>query len=270
MESSLTNACILKIENFEGPFDLLFHLLEKNKIDIYDIPISEITDQYMDYLHAMKSLDIEIASEFLLMASTLLHIKSKMLLPSKKDKENEDEGEKDPREELVARLIEYKRYKEISELFKEREILWNRVYYKLPEVVEIQREDEILNLSPETLVSMYENTLSRYKNRLNTGTSTKMVQILKVEKVSLRLKMKEIIKTLKNRSFVGFFEMFSLKKKSRAEVVTGFLAILELSKMKKVKLKQKRPFSEILIYKNKDNQADDIDYNDERILNYYS
>lgn len=269
MESSLTNACILKIENFEGPFDLLFHLLEKNKINIYDIPISEITDQYMDYLYAMKSLDIEIASEFLLMASTLLHIKSKMLLPSKKEKE--DEEEKDPREELVARLIEYKKFKAISEIFKEKEVQWNRVYYKLPETVEIQREDEILNLSPETLVSMYENILNKYKNRMNTGTSNKMVQILKVEKVSLRLKMKEIIKTLKNRVYVGFFEMFSLKKKSRMEVVTGFLAILELSKMKKVRLKQKKPFSEILIYKSNDSQTDDAEINENsKILNYYT
>jgi len=118
MESALTKACTLKLDNFEGPFDLLFHLIEKNQVDIYDIPINTITDQYLDYLYAMQQLDLEVASEFLVMASTLLHIKSKMLLPDKKEQKEEV---LDPREELVKRLIEYKRYKEFAKELKELE-----------------------------------------------------------------------------------------------------------------------------------------------------
>ena len=129
MESSLTYACQIKIENFEGPFDLLFHLIEKNKMNIYDIPINDITDQYMDYLYGMKELDMEVASEFLLMAATLLHIKSKLLLPSKKDKE--EEAEVDPREELILKLIEYKKYKEFAESLRKREAQWEGAVYKL-------------------------------------------------------------------------------------------------------------------------------------------
>ncbi|NTV91127.1 MAG: segregation/condensation protein A, partial [Clostridiales bacterium] len=110
MESVLTKACTIRIQNFEGPFDLLFHLIEENKVNIYDIPINIITDQYMEYLFAMQELDMEVASEFLLMASTLLHIKSRMLLPQKKEASPEDEI--DPREELVMRLLEYRKYKE--------------------------------------------------------------------------------------------------------------------------------------------------------------
>ena len=117
MESALTKACTIKIQNFEGPFDLLFHLIEKNKINIYDIPINEITDQYMDYLFKMQELDMEVASEFLVMAATLLHIKSRLLLPNPRQDEKE---EIDPREELVLKLVEYKRYKRFTEILKQR------------------------------------------------------------------------------------------------------------------------------------------------------
>ena len=102
LESVLTNACTIRIQNFEGPFDLLFHLIEKNQLDIYDIPINEITDQYMDYLFQMQEMDLEVASEFLVMAATLLHIKSKLLLPSLKQNKEE---EIDPREELILKLV---------------------------------------------------------------------------------------------------------------------------------------------------------------------
>ena len=125
MESALTNACTIKIQNFEGPFDLLFHLIEENKVNIYDIPINIITDQYMEYLFAMQELDLEITSEFLVMASTLLHIKSKMLLPDKKENRQEEE---DPREVLVLKLLEYRKYKEFSQVLRQREIEWSRLF----------------------------------------------------------------------------------------------------------------------------------------------
>jgi len=248
VESALTNACILKIENFEGPLDLLYHLIEKNKIDIYDIPIGEITDQYMDYLFAMRQLDLEIASEFLVMAATLLQIKSKTLLPQKKQ-ENEEEGE-DPREELVSKLVEYKKFKEFSDILKQREEVWDKVYYKLPEAIEFEWETEILELSPEELKKTYADIIRRNNRKLNKNTNN-MTQILEREKVTIKSKMMEIARYLVKWGYVKFNEVFSIKKRSRTEVVTAFQAALELSKANKVRLKQKRLFSDIYILKNK-------------------
>jgi segregation and condensation protein A len=116
------NPVLLKLNNFEGPFELLFHLLEKNEMDIYDIDINAIADQYLEYLSGMERLDLDIASEFLVMAATLLHIKSRMLLPDKKVQE--DEEEPDPKEELVIRLLEYKKYKTAAEILKDKEEKW--------------------------------------------------------------------------------------------------------------------------------------------------
>jgi len=250
MESALTKACKIKIQNFEGPFDLLFHLIEKNQVSIYDIPINEITDQYMDYLFAMQEFDMEIASEFLVMAATLLHIKSRMLLPEKKVQKEEEEV--DPREELVLKLVEYKKYKEFSKTLKEREEYWDKAFYKLPEVYDFKWEPEPLELSPDELKRIYGEILSRNKKRFN-NTEVKMAQIMQGEKVSLKSKMKEVIRSLLNRAVVAFTDLFSPRRKSKAEVVTGFMAILELSKLKKVRLEQKKQFDEILIYKTTDN-----------------
>lgn len=252
MESALTKACTIKIQNFEGPFDLLFHLIEKNQVNIYDIPINEITDQYMEYLFAMQELDLEIASEFLVMAATLLHIKSKMLLPDKKAKQEE---EVDPREELILKLIEYKKYKEFSTALREREKEWEKVMYKLPEIIEVKWEEPILDLSSDELKNVYIGILQRNEKKINRNTG-KMTTIIQHEKVSLKGKMREVIRGLLNKSFLKFSELFSLKQKSRTEVVTGFLAILELSKMKKVNLEQKHQFSEIIVHKAQDSTFD--------------
>lgn len=245
MESALTKACTIKLQNFEGPFDLLFHLLEKNQVSIYDIPINEITDQYMDYLFAMQELDLEIASEFLVMAATLLHIKSRMLLPDKREKP-EDEG--DPREELVLRLVEYKKYKDFSHTLKEREAEWVRVFFKLPEVMEFRREDETLELSSDTLIAVYTGLLKRNSEKINPNTGA-MEKIIRHEKISLKGKMKEVLKFLLDHTFFLFSELFSAKSRSRTEVVTGFLAILELIKLNKVRVEQKRQFAELKIFR---------------------
>jgi len=265
LESSLKNACILKIQNFEGPFDLLFHLLEKNKIDIYDIPINEITDQYMEYLYAMQQLDLEITSEFLVMAATLLHIKSKGLLPEKKKNEEAVEEEKDPREELVKKLVEYRKYKDICETFKEREIEWQKVFYKLPEVINIKPEPQLIRMEPEELRNVYTALLEKASKRINNNNTVKMAQIIQHEKISLKSKMKEIIKSLYNKICIKFSEIFSLKKKSRAEVVTGFMAMLELSKMNKIRIEQKRLFSDIMIYNNDHDYGSNLKIHDEEI-----
>ncbi len=242
MESSLTKACQIKIQNFEGPLDLLFHLIEKNRVNIYDIPINDITDQYMEYMFAMRELDLEIASEFLVMAASLLHIKSKMLLPDRKVKDEEE----DPREELVLKLVQYKKYKEFSKTLKEREETYAKVFYKLPEVMDFEPERELLSLSPFELVKIYKDILERNRKKIN-DTSGKMTQIMQHEKVSIKGKIREVMRTLINRAFFSFSELFSIRVKSRTEVVTGFLAILELSKLKKVQLEQKKQFSDIIV-----------------------
>lgn len=245
MESVLTNACKIKIENFEGPFDLLFHLIEKNQFSIYDIPINIITDQYMEYLFAVQELDMEVASEFLVMAATLLHIKSRMLLPSKKEEQLE---ESDPREELVMKLLEYRKFKEFSAILRQREKDWARVYYKLPEIIQVTKKEETLELIPGELQRIYTELLEKNRKKMNPNVSG-MNRIIQHEKVSLRSKMREIIRELLKRSHLKFSELFSLKHKSPTDVITGFMAILELAKLKKVKLEQRKQFDDIYIHK---------------------
>lgn len=257
MESALTKACQIKIENFEGPFDLLFHLIEKNQMSLYDIPINEITDQYMEYLFAMQELDLEIASEFLVMAATLLHIKSRMLLPDKKEKSEE---EVDPREELILKLVEYKKYKEFATDLRVREKEWEKVVYKLPEIMDFKWDEEILDLNPEELHRVYAELLERNRKKTNRNVG-RMAQIIQHEKVSLRSKIREVVKALMGKTRLTFAEVFSLKKKSKTEVVTGFLAILELSKLKKVQLEQKKQFDDIYIQR----IAEDLDVEDDHI-----
>lgn len=245
VESSLTNACKIKIENFEGPFDLLFHLIEKNQFSIYDIPINIITDQYMEYLFDMQELDLEVTSEFLVMAATLLHIKSRMLLPSKKE---ESAQETDPREELVIRLIEYKKYKEFSESLKLREKEWEKVHFKLPEVIQLVKKDEVLELIPGELKRIYTEILERNIKKINPNVKG-MNRIIQHEKVSMKSKMREIIRALLAKSRVKFSDLFSFKQKSVTDVITGFMASLELAKMKRITLEQKKQFEEIYINK---------------------
>lgn len=253
MESSLTNACTLKLDNFEGPFDLLFHLFEKNQVDIYDIPINVITDQYLDYLYTMQNLDLEVASEFLVMASTLLHIKSKMLLPV--DKKEKKEEELDPREELVKRLLEYRRYKEFTSELKEREKKWERTAFRLPESLDIPVIEEILEIDPQVLRNQYLEILNRNRRKINFRAKN-ITKLIEHEKVSLKSKMREVLKQLLSKASFKFSELFSLKIKSRTEVVTGFMAILELAKMNKVNIVQDKQFSDIHIISSSENDSD--------------
>ncbi|HPV01945.1 MAG TPA: segregation/condensation protein A [Clostridiales bacterium] len=243
MESSLTNACTIRIENFEGPFDLLFHLIEKNQFNIYDIPINTITDQYMDYLFAMQEMDLEIASEFLVMASTLLHIKSKMLLPSRKEEHQEEE---DPREELVSRLLEYRKYKDFSYVLREREKEWSRVWWKLPEPIACIKKYDTVELVPGELKRVYQELLERNRRKINPNADG-INRIIRHEKVSLRSKMREIIRELVKRGRFRFFDLFSFKSRSLTDIVTGFLAILELAKLRRARLEQRRLHGEIYV-----------------------
>lgn len=243
MKSALTNACTLKLENFEGPFDLLFYLIEKNQIDIYDIPVVVITDQYLDYLNAMQELDLEIASEFLVMASTLLHIKSRMLLP---EREPVEEEAADPREELIIKLLEYKKYKEYSKVLSEREEKWSKVHYKLPEAIPETFAENEIEVSPVILRSCFLEVLKRYRDKM-TDVSKKMKRILDHEKVSLRAKIRELLGLLKKGIKICFSKVYNTRKKSRLEVATGFLAVLEVVKVGYATVEQHADFGEIYV-----------------------
>ncbi len=236
----------IKIPNFEGPFDLLYHLIEKNKVNIYDIPINEITDQYMDYLFEMQKLDLEIASGFLVVAATLLHLKSKMLLPAKK-KEKEEEEAEDPREGLVVKILEYKKYKDFAMVLKEREKLWDKVFYSSWRAPGLEWDEVPLELIPLDLKRAYEDMLERNQKKKNRNSGS-ITQIIQRERVSLRKKIREVIAAIAGRSKVLFSELFSFAASSTADVITGFIALLELARLKRVRLEQKRLFADITIY----------------------
>lgn len=244
MKSALTDACTLKIGDFEGPFDLLFFLIEKDKIDLYDIPIVSITDQYMTWLAQMQEMDLEVTSEFLVMAATLLHIKSRMLLPV--HREESGDGVEDPREELIMKLVEYKRFKEFSQVLSERSELWGGAHVKLPEVIPERREETPLDLSPQSLRACYEAVIQRIRDRTG-NVRRKMERILDNEKVSLKSKIHEILHWLSSGAHVSFLKLFNPREKSRLEVATGFLAMLEVVKLGRATVEQERMFGDITI-----------------------
>lgn len=234
----------IKIENFEGPIDLLLYLIEKNKMDIYEINLTQITEQYMDYLNKMKELNLEIASEFIVMASTLLYLKSKNLLPKQDDEEEITE------EELIRRIVEYKKYKEISKKLKENYEIYSKRLFKIPEDIELPKKtlDEKYdsNIIPDT----YKNIVERTSVRLNKNAKN-IEKIALVDTYTVASKVKEMFKILiKSKKFV-FNKVFSLSKRNKQEVVTAFTGLLELSRRDKVKTEQDELFGDILVEKKK-------------------
>jgi segregation and condensation protein A len=236
----------IKLEVFEGPFDLLFHLIEKNEVDIYDIPIAEITHQYLAYLEEMQNLDLEIASEFLVMAATLLAIKAKMLLPKPpKPEEEDDSEERDPRDELVARLLEYKKYKLAAEYLHQREEKQSKVYFRPNEeeffISLFSDKNPLEGVQIEDLKAALVQVLSK-------KFDLEPVQEIPRDEITIKKKMEEISSVLqKNPQGISFFALFSLPA-SKVEVVVQFLALLELMRMQKVKVSQPSPYGDILIF----------------------
>lgn len=235
-----------KLEHFEGPLDLLLHLIEKAEVDIYDIPISEITQQYLEYLELMEGMDLEIASEFLVMAATLVEIKSKMLLPKPK-KEDSSASELDPREELVQKLIEYKKYKEFTLLLKNKFEIYEKVFYKGPEPI----EDYISDFTTITGVSagLLAKTLSGILKKNSTSTKSKVREIRR-ETYTVEDKIREISRHLVTQSLFYFEELFD-EDADKYEIIVTFLAILELVKRKFITVEQQTNFERILIKRKK-------------------
>lgn len=242
-----TNKYALKLENFEGPLDLLIHLIDKNKMDIYDVKLSDIADQYIEYINEMERQNLDVTSEFLVIASTLVYLKSKELLP----KEVEDESEL-TEEELLRRIIEYKKYKEISKKFKEMYETNNTRFFKLPDEVKLPKQKLEREYSYELLYSNYKRLIENYESKVNKNAEN-------IEKIAIRdtysvtSKVKEIFKELSKKPKFVFNKLFSVKLKPKAEVVTAFTGLLELTRRSKVTATQEELFGDIVVEKIKKN-----------------
>lgn len=221
-----------KLDVFEGPLDLLLHLIQKNKVSIYDIPIVSITEQYFEMLEIAGLLDLEISSEFLVMAAQLLYIKSKMLLPKQAD-----EDEQDPREELAKRLLEYQKYKQASEKLKQREFYYKYMYFKEPDNIEPIEPPPPDSYPIEKLVEAFYDVLERTRRR-EPPPKKNFDGIVKRKVVSVRDKAEGIVKRLKKGSAIKFVSIFE-HDKDRSELVATFLALLELIRMNRVQAADK-------------------------------
>jgi len=220
----------IKLDIFEGPLDLLLHLIKKNEVDIYDIPISVITEQYLEYIEFLKEMNLNLAGEFLLMAATLVHIKSRMLLPVPELASEDDEGE-DPREELIQRLLEYQRYKEASEELAGRLRLGRDVFLRghVPEQGELTREERPLDVSIFALVESLREILKK--------APEETVFELTADRFSVSDKINYILDTLGGAESVTFTGLFP-EQAARGEIIVTFLAVLELVKLLLLKIHQ--------------------------------
>jgi len=235
----------IKLNNFEGPLDLLCYLIDKNKMDIYKVSINDISDQYIEYIKNMESMNLEVTSEFLVMASTLLYIKSKALLPKIQDDEEEI-----TEEELLKRLIEYKQYKEVSHKLKEQYEIFSSRMFKLPEKIILPKQ-EIEKVYEKSIISeMYSEVIDRNKSKMNTNTQEKIDQIILHETVTIASKVKIILKELLKKPKFIFNKLFSKEKNKPIDIVTAFLSILELAKKNRVLVNQQENFGEIIVESN--------------------
>ena len=230
----------IKIDAFEGPLDLLLHLIKEKNVDIYDISIEEITKSYLDYINKMEELNINVASSYLVMAAELMEIKSKSLLP-KVENEEDNEEEEVSRENLINKLVEYKKYKEMTEVFKELEIKRNNIYIKPPENINNYINNEIYNeeIEIDKLVEAMKNFLNRKK--LEKPLKTKITN----KEYSVKERKNSIRNIIRNKKRVEFTELFEEYNKSYIAVT--FLSVLELAKEHELKISQDKNFDNIFI-----------------------
>ncbi|SJZ62967.1 segregation and condensation protein A [Selenihalanaerobacter shriftii] len=246
----------VKIDAFEGPIPLLLHLIKNDEVEIYDISISEITKQYLNYIAAMQELNLEIASEFLIMAANLIELKSGMLLPDE-DKE-EEEDEIDPRQQLIRRLLEYKKYKELADCLRDYEDTQHKRYTRNIESIlaEIDSEEPevnpLENMSLNEFVSTFEEVVvkrlqQKDKVKDKKNESKDKLSYLNREEISIQDKIEDLAKRMNKEKEVNFIELFS-QGCTKLEIVVTFMALLELMKQHKVRIKQSDVFREIIVY----------------------
>lgn len=239
-----------RLEKFEGPLDLLLHLIEKNKVSIFDIPIAEITDQYIAYVEKMQEEDLDVMSEFLLMAATLLEIKARMLLP--KEEEEQTGEEEDPRQELVERLLAYKKYKLMASELEDSAYDASRVFYRDPEIPEevsawVQPPDLDALFQDVTLTKLrqiFEQVMKQRQDRMDPERSH--FGIIRKERVSMRTKITSLLGYAKKHRKFSFRTLLN-RGSTKTEVVVTFLAVLELMKAGKIRAEQEEPDGDISI-----------------------
>ena len=237
---NLNGKYVVTIDNFDGPLDLLLHLIKEQDIDIYDIKIEDITKQYLDYIRHMKELNLEIASEYLVMASELIEMKSKMLLPKKREKEDDD-YEEDPRELLIERLLAYKKYKEVTSEFKDLELNRKMVFTREPDNLNryVKEDENSEELGVADLIDAFNNLLKR--KELDRPIATKITK----KELSVTEKVNKIKNILRNKKKINFEDIFEVSTKE--EVIISFLSVLEMVKKDEILLTQEGNFKNIVI-----------------------
>ena len=233
----------IRLQSFEGPLDLLVHLIRKNKLDVYDIPIALITKQYLDYLDLMQELNLDVASEFLVMAATLIHIKSRMLLPRPETAAGEVMEEEDPRDALVRRLLEHEKFKAAAELLHERETIRSAQWMRPDARVEALAGEEY---EPELEVDLF-SLLTAFKSVLERARERPPVP-LPPEEISIERRIDQLLDRLSETDACGFEDLFD-DARSRPELIVTFLALLEMIRLKLVRVFQTGGLGAIRIYK---------------------
>lgn len=237
-----TKSIQIKIENFEGPLDLLCHLIDKNKMNIYEINLNQIADQYLDYMKQMQKQKLEIGSEFIVMASALLLIKSKGLLPKTNNQEEEELTE----EELIRRIVEYKKYKEITAKLKELYKTYSDLIYRNPEKINLPKQELEINYRKESLINIYQDLMEKFQSKINKNAQN-IEKIAIKETYTVGSKVKEIFRELLKKPKFIFNKKYTISKCDKIEVVTAFTGLLELSRRSKVKTKQNEIFGDITV-----------------------
>lgn len=244
----MNQAYQVKIDSFQGPLDLLLHLISHYEIDIYDIPVAEITEQYMQYIQTMQYLELNIASEYLVMAATLIALKSEMLLPKPEIEEEINEYEEDPRDELMRRLIEYRKYKEAAEKLKEKELDDSQIYTRQPAVFDnfsIKQEIVQGDISIYDMLGALGKMFERKK--WNDPLDTKVQRA----EIPIEQRMQEVLELVKtSKNGINFDRLCTTH--SRSYIVVTFIALLELMKNNAVICKQKRHFESLYVYNARD------------------
>ncbi|MBU1863403.1 MAG: segregation/condensation protein A [Candidatus Omnitrophica bacterium] len=233
----------VKLEAFEGPLDLLLHLIRENKVDIFDIPITVIADKYLEYLKTMKELDLDISGEFLVMAATLLYIKSKMLLPV--EEENEEDSGIDPRDELVRKLLEYQSFKEAAKelgmlAHERRKVYTRQLTEQFARSIMVDQGDTEFSANLYDLIQAFSSVLKE--------KSTEIIHEIFEEVVSIDEKVEQIKAMIAVKGLISFRELFT-KKSNRNELIATFVAILELAKRRMLTIIQKHVYGDIMLQK---------------------
>jgi segregation and condensation protein A len=237
-QTNTQNILHFKLPVFEGPLDLLLHLIKENKVEIYDIPIVEITKQYVDYLELMKELNLEIAGEFLVMSATLIYIKSKMLLPP--DEKQQDEPEEDPRTELVRRLLEYQAFKEASTELRERETIWKNIFWRTSQhTADIEDDSDVLPFETSVfdLISAFRGLLAKSPD-----------QVIEISRETLTVsdRINYIMEKLEGKDSIKFKDLFEQTASKIHQIIT-FLALLEIMRLGLIKAYQEGTFGSIWV-----------------------